>query len=153
MPFEGLEPGFDPLVFSPGREGLRKLAFLLRGSMPERFEWDFTITHRQMDCGSVGCAYGLAVTVWPEHMEAGGVCFRPGSRTFLEIMSDAFGVTDSDCRRLFAFSEDGPFLEARGLERRGLPCTPEEVIRRGPTPSQVADVIDHYLATGGFWPV
>jgi hypothetical protein len=59
MPFDST-PIFDPLTFSPGREGLRKMAHLLRHAelWPKGFSWRYSKCER--------CAIGLANSLWPQ---------------------------------------------------------------------------------------
>ena len=65
MPFDGKD-GQEPFPYIPGPEGLRMLARALRAPMPEGFGWDFGTKYQNDECGTVGCAMGLAKTLWFE---------------------------------------------------------------------------------------
>lgn len=138
----------EDLSFVPGREGLRRLAIHLRREMPEGFYWDFCTLnepiHRssgllglpifrkfRKQCGAKGCALGLARNIWPTFPTAG--------RRYPEdddvdseqsIEAEAFGMPVEDYKAIFWTNGD-----------YGKPH--EEVL-----PSDVADAIDEYLATG-----
>lgn len=77
MPFDptGYNPAPDLTELQPGREGLRQLSYLLRHpeEWPEGHVWDFRTVYRQVlepqerpQCGTVGCAMGLADVKWGE---------------------------------------------------------------------------------------
>lgn len=46
---------------TPNIPKLRALVAALRTPLPPTFEWDMGTVLENTDCGSVGCAYGLAV--------------------------------------------------------------------------------------------
>jgi hypothetical protein len=48
----------------------RQLIAALRAPMPEKFEWDFSASFRTAECGSAGCALGLAHILWPDKISA-----------------------------------------------------------------------------------
>ena len=119
MPFDST-PIFDPLTFSLGREGLRKLSYLLRHpEMWSRFEWNFEYVDGPVtkhDCGTAGCALGLAGLMWPGH-----------DRIF------DFAESEKDQAALFPvfyqnYIYDKPWENVMAVD--------------------VADAIDRYLATG-----
>ena len=86
MPFDST-PIFDRLTFSPGREGLRKLAYVLRHKelWPADHVWNYKC------CGQ--CAMGIANELWSE---------VNGINTFR--MSQAFEITESAAIRIFIFA-------------------------------------------------
>ena len=49
-------------------ERRKALAAALHQPMPKGFEWDFSTIESKLDtgCGTVGCALGLAMHIWPE---------------------------------------------------------------------------------------
>ena len=128
MPFD--DRGFlkdDALTFSPGKEGLRKLAVLLRADMPENFRWDYSVPcDRRGACGTIGCAYGLAKTVWPE-LELHGI-------EMIGTLCKAFGLETYAAIEIFYCAR------TYGKEWRQV------------TPHDVANAIDRYLATGKVTP-
>lgn len=122
MPFD-LSPEFDPLVFTPGREGLRKLAWVLRH--PEtwpKHEWNFGTIYESTSCGTVGCAMGLAAAMWPEHI---------GARPCTAILEDALGIPEPALEKLFVSAPTEYYGGKRFTEIE---------------PKDVADAIDSYLA-------
>ena len=48
-------------------ERRKALIQALRALMPDHFKWKFTTVSDQHSCGTVGCALGLALVMWPEH--------------------------------------------------------------------------------------
>lgn len=128
MPFDNKE--FDsPLIFTPGKEGLRKLAYLLRQQMPAKFEWKYGVVYAESECGTAGCAMGLARFVWPEAAAAIPLLFR-GTAT------DAATVA-----RLF----DMPLEVAEDIFFFGYACKSRRHSEIKPV--AVADAIDKYLAS------
>jgi hypothetical protein len=124
MPFDST-PIFDPLTFSPGREGLRKLSYLLRAEMPAKFRWDYSIPEMRWACGTSGCAFGLCRVVWPH-------AFRPESEDngyMIEQMATVFHLPYQDARTLFHSSYGRTAIAWDDVQ-----------------PSEVADAIDRYLA-------
>ena len=111
------------LSFSPGREGLRRLAEVLRQKTP-RFTWDFGTVYTEEECGSKGCAYGLARFLWPHDIAVEEF----GQSDFTRIMAEAFGLYIEDSRALF--SSDRTY----GKDYSEV------------TPNDVADAIDRYLS-------
>lgn len=55
-----------PDLSKPSLEGL---SWLLR-HLPADHQWDFQIVGGKTECGSAGCALGLANVVWPEYAGA-----------------------------------------------------------------------------------
>ena len=82
----------------PGREGLRVLARALRAPMPEGFRWDFGRIRMQTDCGTVGCAMGLAYTIWGDNAPPNHIDF-----------ADKFCVSPDTTKRLFIPECVGPY--------------------------------------------
>ncbi len=108
------------------RERLAALAKLLRLPMPTDFRFSFGRwydTPYGGECGTVGCAWGLAHHMWPEevHRHPGSVATRPAD------MYSELGVSGVDGNDLFCAHLG---------------------IHKIPTPLQVADAIDHYIETG-----
>lgn len=116
MPFDA-----SPITFeqADGRTRLRMLADALRGKMPEGFRWDFERTFETEDCGSTGCAMGLAHIIWPAHM---------ASATSY-VMAEVFGLSLKAATSLFIPNISDAAYGAM-------------------TPRMVADAIDRYLETG-----
>ncbi len=70
MPFD-TTPGKPDFSFATGDTGLLRLAMLLDNEQEWRdsiMEWDFlSVTRNSLsECGTAGCALGLAKLVWPE---------------------------------------------------------------------------------------
>lgn len=73
MPFDSTEFATryaETEAFVPGPEGARRLARALRRQMPEGFSWDFATSwhndNSTTECGTIGCALGLAHIKWPD---------------------------------------------------------------------------------------
>jgi hypothetical protein len=60
MPFDGNDTSPDI--------NRRRLIDALRHELPPTFEWNFTTIATPADCGTAGCALGLAQIMWP-HLE------------------------------------------------------------------------------------
>jgi hypothetical protein len=134
----------DLRTFTPGREGLRQLSYLLRH--PELwpnpdFEWDFheVYVDRFLEkkvrigmfrhqivrerCGTKGCALGLVVQMWPE------CCLAPiddANTLSIDAAQRWFGMAHDDAKKIFSFNGYGD----------------DENV----TPIDVADAIDEYLS-------
>lgn len=73
MTDEVVEVPTSILKFKPGREGARQLSRALRligddNSLPAaHFTWDYPTVCEKNSCGTVGCAVGLAMTLWPDY--------------------------------------------------------------------------------------
>lgn len=108
MPFDGVQLGHARLT---------KLSRLLRtGEFPASFTWDFEKYKEKTDCGTVGCALGLAHMIWPND-------FRSLTRV------EFFGTTyETDTKLFFNTNNFYGKLDA------------------AVTPVDVADAIDRYLA-------
>ena len=127
MPFDDKTFVPDLKTFVPGREGLRQLSYLLRHPelWPVNHSWDFDMTLVKHDCGTTGCAMGIAGMVWPD----------------LFVGADGFFLSDWVDRvvRLFHVTHD----EAHAIfTDDGIYGKPMEDV----TPTDVADAIDEYLA-------
>ena len=112
----------DPLdyrTFSPGLEGLRKLAWVLRHPevWPKSHTWSFSKVLTQTDCGTIGCAIGLATEFW----------HRPN---FDETIQSLAMTSNAEITNIFAPISRGPY---------GKPNSRV-------TPDDVASAIDSYLA-------
>ncbi len=130
MPFDSApEQADDLLTFSPGREGLRKLATLLRMQMPPRFRWNFMKVRVQDNkCGTVGCAIGLAMTTWPE--VASAIPISGSGEKFTDEGSAVARLFNMPVIEAFRIFYSGRLYECFG----------------NATPTDVADAIDAYLA-------
>ena len=53
---------------SEGKARLQTLARALRGELPEGFRWNYAQILVQKPCETVGCAYGLATTIWVDDL-------------------------------------------------------------------------------------
>jgi len=65
MPFDGKDFDVETDIYTLRR---RKLCDALRGEM-RGWDWDFTSvtnTYESPQCGTAGCAIGLAIKMWPE---------------------------------------------------------------------------------------
>jgi hypothetical protein len=51
------------------RANRARLIAALRAPLPEGFKWDFSVLLETTECGSAGCALGLAATIWPRYAE------------------------------------------------------------------------------------
>lgn len=141
MPFDPVVT--DPTVFVPGKEGLRRLAMLLRRYRRPGFHWDFPSILRSAyvgePCGTFGCALGLAVLTWPEVAVASdfdGETMSFGDGEF-DAVPKLFGITEAEMRTIF-------YGHPQGGARKNIYGKPiSRVTRR-----DVADAIDRFLATG-----
>ena len=129
----------DPLdyrTFTPGLEGLRKLAWVLRH--PEVWQrahrWTFTFLQKPDDCGTAGCALGVAGSVWPEFQKRirydYGYPWMPGG-----TVAATFGIpkkTASDIFCMQASDEVSQRVYGKPMHRVA--------------PADVASAIDSYLA-------
>jgi hypothetical protein len=93
MPFDGRdikEPALRRAV----------LCDALRGKMPNGFWWDFggifytRYNSQNKECGSAGCALGLASIMWPEQ----GNILRRGR---YEDVAEFFGMTEQQVEEIF----------------------------------------------------
>jgi hypothetical protein len=96
MPFDST-PIFDPLTFSPGREGLRKLAYVLRHKKlwPRGHKWDY-------DCHG-RCAMGIAFSLWRDQMGIGPTRIIANTHD----MAAAFGIPQDKSESLFLYQKSG----------------------------------------------
>ena len=74
MPLDNAVYRTTPDVLATGFEGLRQLSTELKNTLPYNFTWDFSTRIEKKECGYVGCALGLAKTLWPEQMAAASIC-------------------------------------------------------------------------------
>ena len=116
---------FDYRTFSPGREGLRKLAWVLRHPevWPKSHRWDFSQVLEKGSCGTAGCAIGVAAMVWPASLPF--ACLSPlcgDDQSLRSEVEHIFLPTGQGCHHLYGKS----IMEV--------------------TPLDVADAIDSYLA-------
>lgn len=72
------------------RNNRQRLIEALRAPMPTGFEWDFRIVYDKTDCGTAGCAIGLACELWPD--EKLDTATTGGLANFFDLprASDAF---------------------------------------------------------------
>ena len=114
------DPSFDYRVFTPRHDGLRKLAWVLRHPevWPKGHTWNYNSTIVRHECGTFGCAMGVARLMWPAHINDADVV----------EMGDKFEMLLCDAGAIF-------------YEPPTYGKTAAEV-----TPLDVADAIDRYLA-------
>ncbi len=110
MPFDGKDDQ-EPFPYIPGPEGLRVLALALRAPMPEGFGLDFGTKYQNDECGTVGCAMGLAKTLW----------FTSRARRSMDI-SAAFNISHFDVAALFVpnnldYAKITPAMVADAIDR------------------------------------
>lgn len=112
-------------TFSPGHEGLRKLAWVLRHPevWPVTHRWNFLFTLEPRGCGTAGCAIGVASLMW-------GRTIKPEKGT--TAMEKPFALSEMDAMLFFSCAD--PWR----LETYNKPA--DKII-----PSDVADAIDRYL--------
>ena len=124
MPFDGTQ------IETPA---LRRaiLVDALRHEMPNGFAWNFRRVYRTTDCGSSGCALGLASLIWPNH-----AAVLLGGGDNVEAQAKFFGLSIADADRIFwdVGPKEGVFYRsvdprpttvARALERARL-VVPDE---------------------------
>lgn len=123
MPFDSLkELETNPDLTKPSMEAL---AYVLRHqeTWPEGHTWDFAFPLSPTQCGTEGCAWGIAQLLWPEivdmHEKAGTI---GGSM-------EAFGLPSDAAHDIF--------VAGCGRDPREEPVV---------TAKDVADRIDDYLA-------
>ena len=136
MPFDSSTFPAADLAPDLSRPTLRGLAWLLRhkGDRPEKFRWDFNNvllprSFTKFDCGTAGCALGLALLQWtdtPRHKIACPFVTQDWAQK-------AFGMTHEDVRDIF-FNPKRPAGLFYG------------VLNDKVTASMVASAIDRYLA-------
>lgn len=135
---------FDNTTYKPlDRTRLAELSYALRNPLPEGFTWDMGYVYEDAQayriearrdpeghrclpegwCGSVGCAIGLAMVMYPDFMAiAGGHIYNYGRlKTFIDMPEEVAQDVFFDSGRY-----GGDF----------------DAIR----PKQVADAIDEYLS-------
>jgi hypothetical protein len=92
MPFDGTE--------TPALRRAR-LIEVLRSPMPNTWKWDFGVTEEEHECGTAGCALGLARQLWPEMNDFHAI--RDREAAFFGITKDqAFSVFFGPYRGCFA---------------------------------------------------
>lgn len=84
---------FDPMPRETALDRRRRLITALRQQMPDDFVWNFAKWRGQHECGTVGCACGLAV-----HL---GI----SKSTKIDAMAQAVGLTIDAANRVFYPSE------------------------------------------------
>jgi hypothetical protein len=55
-------------IETPAQRRARLIA-ALRAPLPVGFKWDFTDISYETECGTAGCALGLAALMWPDRAE------------------------------------------------------------------------------------
>lgn len=120
MPLDGrnwsrTETETKPDLSKPSLEGL---SWLLRREMPKNHTWNFAISFELTECGTAGCALGVARCIW------GTPIFRNNDPWRI------FGIPHDEYKKIF---------HAGASSWYGVPdnCV---------TPTMVADRIDAYLA-------
>lgn len=105
MPFHGLPETFAPAPAETApdftRPSLEGLAHVLENppAWPEGWAWDFTRIGGLPDCGTAGCAVGIARTMWLPHAAVGEIY-------------DALGIDHSDAQPVFCRGEKDPRITA-----------------------------------------
>lgn len=116
MPFDSLTEIDTPAA------RVATLVRALRQEMPPKFKWNFDNILYETECGSEGCALGLAVTLWPQHkdviLRTNGL-FGPKC-----VIAELFGITPSDVSAVF-FNNGGGRYGAR--YPRSSKVTPHQV--------------------------
>ena len=136
---QALAPQADPFdyrTFTPGHNGLRKLAWVLRH--PEVWQrthhWTFTVLQKPDDCGTAGCALGVAGSVWPEFQKRirhdYGYAWMPG-----KTVAAAFGIPMKMAAEIFC-------MDASDEVSQRVYGKPMHRV----APADVASAIDSYLA-------
>jgi len=65
----------------------RQLIAALR-NLPKEFEWNFAVNRKKAECGSQGCALGLASILWPDRVDAKSPRLREvGSQIGLSLVA------------------------------------------------------------------
>jgi hypothetical protein len=109
-----------------------RLAFLastlrnLKTDFPDH-TWDFTAVERNRECGTCGCAAGVAQMLWPAAWDA--LMDNPSTSYYWGCMGEMLGISMDSAEYIFA---------SRGDHRESRDVTPEEV----------ADRIDAVMAAG-----
>ena len=67
-----------------------RLIEALRAPMPDNFTWDFSDIRYHTDCGTAGCAIGLAMEIWPNDR-----------RIIHDYPEKFFGITENEANRIF----------------------------------------------------
>ena len=92
MPFDATPTIDNPLTFSPGKEGLRKLAYVLRHKelWPAGYRWDYACHGK--------CAMGISASI-----------FKVGryGHAHTGHMAKAFGLANAESEELFLGQEMG----------------------------------------------
>jgi len=140
MPFDSATfklPAVKPATFDPVlREGLAGLAQLSEALRhPEWWEargheWYFPRILENRSCGTTGCAWGVAMTLWPKQVHRADMYFAVGPAA-----AGHFGIPESEGWRIFGTD----------YVRSVYGVTEYEV-----TPAMVADAIDALLAAKGW---
>lgn len=133
MPFD-LDPKFLEVSPDLSKPSLAGLAWMLR-RQPGDFTWDYYFRSRAMECGTVGCAIGLADRLWPQP-------WSPDANMTSPHAAKLFGIPLQVATALFTTPE------TYGFDRyadHGF----NVAAWRSVTAEMVADKIDDYLA--GRW--
>lgn len=101
------------------KDRLRDLAKVLRQSLPIKWNFEY-IEDSDPECGTSGCALGVAAVMWPEFK------IDYDSETFAKL----FDMGESDFKEIFVFND------LYGKEYEDV------------TPTDVANAIDYYLEHG-----
>jgi hypothetical protein len=122
--------------FTPGREGLRRLAFALRNpqTWPKGFVWNFNACTQ--------CAMGLACQLWladETPVQREGESFH---RQYVSLIARRLAIPFGDVERLFLTATWGETFSNHFF---GLIWWRRELDFDKVTPEMVADAIDSYL--------
>jgi hypothetical protein len=122
--------------FTPGREGLRRLAFALRHpeTWPDGFVWNFSYCEN--------CAMGLACQLWmedaPNFSDA-----DDEHRAYVSFIAHRLAVPFDDVQSLFLSAD---WAKRTMTKWFGLVKIERKFPFEKITPGMVADAIDRYLA-------
>lgn len=106
-----------------------QLVYALR-HLPETHRWNFMYVFHQEECGTAGCAIGLAHTLWPEFEMAKINDER--THIFWSKSEEILGVSESAAYDMFSTS-------------RAYECH----LMTEVTPEMVADKLEEYLNNAG----
>jgi hypothetical protein len=73
----------------------RQLIAALR-NLPKEFEWNFAVDRKKAECGSQGCALGLASILWPDRVDAG--------RPRFSVVGSQIGLSPEATYHIMGFS-------------------------------------------------
>ena len=123
MPFDSAEatPAINRKILIDGLRRIEKY---------KDFTWDFENILTKVNCGTAGCAIGLACIIWPNKFQSKEVIPDLFAVTDEEIMSH-FGMTKEEVAKIFYNNEGNSEYEVfYGCYNKGV------------TPNMVADALE-----------